>query len=146
MLGDVAGHPAKDDRVEGCDRPPVGVAGQSVRVEQRPLAVVRAALAVRGDRQLQPGQARQSHLGAQSQQPPRFDLLDPPEVQRVADPQPRRVTPPTAQADTADQPVQPAAQRQASGKEYQPLFPPMPSTICQTADGDALTARSWTSW
>ena len=60
------------------------------------------------DPQLQPGQARQPHLRAQPQQTARADLLHPPEVQRVPDPQPSRVPAAAAQPHPADQPVQPA--------------------------------------
>ena len=81
-------------RVEGRDAPPVEVAQQAVRVEQRPLAVAGAPAppgVVRLGVHLQPGQTRQPHLRAQPQQTAGLDLLDPPEVQRVAHPQPCRV-------------------------------------------------------
>ena len=55
-----------------------------MRVEQRPLGVDRP-VAVAAHAQLQPGEAGQPHLGAQPQQPLRFDLLDAPEVERLAD-------------------------------------------------------------
>ena len=128
----------------GADRPPVGVAGQPARVEQRALDVRRAlGRAVVGlDAQLQPGQAGQPHLGPQPQQPPGLDLLDPPEVQRLADVQPVRVAPAAAQADAADEPVEQPRTRQASGNEYQPCSPPMPSTTRHSASGAASYRRA----
>ena len=121
--------PPKTTPWNGRDAPPVRVAEQPVRLEQRALPVDACAPAVLvGDGQLQPGEARQPHLGAQPQQPARARSPRParsPASRRPAagrgSRRPRRSpTPPTSRSS------QPRT-AQASGKEYQPFSPPMPS-------------------
>src|SRR4051812_23680709 len=84
------------------------MSGQASRLEHRALRV-RRLLAGHIDAQLQPGATRQPHLGAQPKQMSRLDLLDSPEVDGVATPQPRGITPPATEADTAEDPVEPSA-------------------------------------
>src|ERR1700735_223521 len=66
--GDVAEHPAEYHAVERRYGPPVGVSGEPARLEDSPLAVGGHAVMVSAGRQLEPGQARQFHLGTQPQQ------------------------------------------------------------------------------
>ena len=92
---------------------------------------------------LQPSEAGQPHLGAQPQQPSRFDLLDAPEVERLADIQPIRVAP--ARGASPRRPtIRSMMPRtlQASGKEYQPRSPPIPSITRHTASGEACDRRA----
>ena len=122
---DVAEHPAEDDAVERRDRPPVE-RDRRARAGGRSPAGGSTVAPVSGPgstRQLQPGQAGQLHLRAQPQQRPGSIVLDPPEVQGVAD-----------RAAAAGRGGRGAARRrrragrasprtaQASGKEYQPLL------------------------
>ena len=74
-----------------------------------PAAAARPPSAVVFHVELQPGQPGQPHLRPQPQQAAGLQLLDPPEVEGVADVETARVAPAPAQADPADQPVQPAA-------------------------------------
>ncbi len=73
---------------------------------------------------LQPGQARQPHLRPQPQQMAALDLLDAPEVQRVADPQPVRVPAAAPQPHPAGQAVRPAAHRPCEGEGVPAVLAP----------------------
>lgn len=102
------------------------MAGQAPGVEHRALPVAHPAGGAVPDRlhpHLQPGQARQPHLRAQPQQLAPLDLLHPPEVQRVAHPQPPGVAAAPAQSDPAGQPVQPAAHGPRQGEGVPAVLP-----------------------
>ena len=136
---DTVCHSAEDERVGVRDALPVHVARETLWQEQRPL-LVSAGGTVRYRAHLQPRATRQQHLGAQSQQPASFDLLDPPEVHRLADPAAdagpagHGVGPPPTSRSS-----QPRAD-QASGNEY-PQVPLIPSMTDHNTSTGAATSR-----
>ncbi len=88
------------------------------RRPHRPLGANSAALlqpvrsvVVRADPPLEPGVARQAHLCTQSHESLRFDRLDPPEVERVTDPELIGVTSTPSHPDAADGLVDPTPRR-----------------------------------
>ena len=64
--GDVALHAAENATMEGANDRPVEVPGQAPVVEEGTLAKQCLSLVVGVDDELEPGQPRQSHLGAQA--------------------------------------------------------------------------------
>ena len=98
--------------MERHDGPPVQLAQQTPRVEPRLLPEDAATLLVLLHGQVEPRQPRQPHLGPQPQELPVRsidDLLDPPPVDGVADPQVVRVAPASQQPGAAAEDVEPAA-------------------------------------
>ena len=108
-LGDVSLHAAEDDTVKGADCRPVDVPEQTPRVKQRPLTEDGPVLVVGVDDELEPGEARQSHLRAQTQQVHVVDLLDPPPVKGVPDGQVEGVAATAAQPWAAEEAVKQTA-------------------------------------
>ena len=124
----MAQHPAEHDAVERGDAPtsracPARPCGAKVARWRSTVLVVRprSPRVPRGT-PARPGRAAASRRAAAAAGP-RSTLLDPPEVQGVADVEPARVPAAAAQADAADRRSSQPRTRQASGKEYQPVVP-----------------------
>src|SRR5690349_16851526 len=82
-IRDPAEHAGKDEAVKRIERVPVRQTEKSRGVEDRGLPDFGASLD-RSDLELQPGPARNSHLGTQAQQAIGIEGLDAPEIERVA--------------------------------------------------------------
>src|SRR5690606_7628277 len=79
---------------------------EPARVEGRDLTQRARPVSLTAHRELEPREAGQAHLGAQTQQSALTHLFDPPEVHGVADDEPARMVAPTAQAWPAAQSVE----------------------------------------
>ena len=106
--------PCRRTRCRGTARPPTSRRARAARAGGTAPAARTSSAARRRRRhpfhaELEPGQPGQPHLGAQPQQLARVALLDPPEVDGLADVDPVRVPPTAPQPDPADEPVEQAA-------------------------------------
>ena len=146
---DVADHAAEDQPVERRDGPPVQVPGQPAGQEDGALAVARARVRARARRSAParrgpgPSSRRAAAAGARpsvsSSRSTRHQSRASPVCRRSGSRRPRRSpTPPTSRSS------QPRTD-QASGNEYQPRPPPMPSTTDHSASGPAVHGRSRSS-
>lgn len=82
---DAVTHAAEDEAVKRQHREPVQPAAQALGDKHGALGVL-GALWIGLDAEFEPSLAGESHLGAQAHKPTRIHLLDPPEVDGVADP------------------------------------------------------------
>jgi hypothetical protein len=95
----------------------------------------------------QPGEAGQPHLGAQPQQPFRFDLLDAPEVERLAHKQPIWVAPAPAPAtppmnlSIRPRTLHPSGKETSRARRRSPRSPATPPVVRL---GRSLHARRYT--
>ena len=108
--GDVVQHGPEHRAVERPHAPPVEVAAESVRHEDGPLAQPRS-VADAVERELEPRETGQLHLGPQPEQPIALDRLHAPEVHRLADGETVGMAASPPQPDTPDHPVHEAARR-----------------------------------
>ena len=136
--GDVACHPTEDDAVERRNRPPVEVAEQAAWVEERPLHEQSCGRRWSVDyrARARPARGRASRPAAAAARPSldsstRQKSMISPTYSRFGSRRPRRrPTPPTTRSSRP-------RTRQASGNEYQPCSPPMPSMTRHRAAGEA---------
>ena len=103
-LREDADRPAEDQAVHRVERVPVDETRQPLWLEERRLDETAAALG-RGHLVLEPRPAGHLHLRPQAEQARPADLLHPPEVERVADPEMVGVAAAEAHPDAADQAI-----------------------------------------
>jgi hypothetical protein len=136
-LGDVRHHAAEDHAVERGDRPPVRDTGCAPGLEDGPLFTARpASLPTLGST----SPRRDSCISARSRSrdpgvraSTRQKSSASPTSRRFGSRRPRRTPTPPASRSISPRTAQ------ASGKEYQPVSPPMPSMTRHSASGEAWT-------
>ncbi len=107
--GAVPDHRGKDEAVDRIEHVPVQGAAETLRRKERGLNQLGFFRAGRVDLPLQPGLARDLHLGSEAEEARGFDRLHAPEVDRIADQQFGWMAPAAPQARPADQAVEQSA-------------------------------------
>ena len=112
MLGfadKVTGHAGKNESVEGSHGPPVGMPGESTRMEDGALNQPRSPVGQGLNGEFQPRQTGHAHLGTQPQQPWGVSLLHAPEVHRITHEEEVGMTATAAQAHPTHQTIEESA-------------------------------------